>query len=123
MNSLGVDFGYKRIGLAIAINGVISPLAVVKNDTNLIPYLKKIIAEYSVEYIYVGLAEGEIVNSVLEFVKHLGSMLKLPIETVEESVSTIEAEEIFQQNRQKNKNYKKMIDAIAAAVILRRALG
>jgi len=122
MTSLGIDFGFKRIGLAVAVNGVISPLPGIKNDDNLISNLEKIIKEYGVNKIYVGLAEGKIVTSVLEFVLNLRTVLKLPIETVEESVSTIEADAIFRKNRQNKKDYQKKIDSIAAAVILRRAL-
>jgi RNase H-fold protein (predicted Holliday junction resolvase) len=49
-------------------------------------------------------------------------VLKLNIETVEESVSTIEAEQIYIQNGNKKKDYKKLIDSVAAAVILRRII-
>jgi RNase H-fold protein (predicted Holliday junction resolvase) len=49
-------------------------------------------------------------------------VIKLPIETVEESVSTIEAEGIFSESGKNAKSYKKQIDSIAAAVILNRVI-
>ena len=53
----------------------------------------------------------------------LQNMLKLPVEGVEETVSTIEATQIFLTNKKNKKKYKSLIDSISAAVILRRALG
>ena len=56
------------------------------------------------------------------FVEKLHSMLQLNIETVEEAVSTIEAQQIYIKNKNKKKDYKKLIDSVAAAVILRRII-
>jgi RNase H-fold protein (predicted Holliday junction resolvase) len=49
-------------------------------------------------------------------------MILLPIETVEEAVSTIEADQIYLANKKPKKDYKKNIDAIADAVILKRVI-
>jgi putative holliday junction resolvase len=123
MNSLGIDYGTKRIGLAISINGIISPLDVLSNDKNIFEKIKKIIDDFKIEKIYVGLCEGEFAIRTKEFVSKLSSMLQLSVETIEESVSTIEADQIFKTNKKKNKDYKNKIDSIAAAVILRRSQG
>jgi RNase H-fold protein (predicted Holliday junction resolvase) len=57
-----------------------------------------------------------------DFVNELRNMLQLNIETVEEAVSTIEAQQIYINNKNKKKDYKKLIDSVAAAVILRRII-
>lgn len=123
MNLLGIDFGTKRIGLAISIDEIISPLEVVKNDKNLIPKIKEIITLYKINKIFVGVSEGEFANTTKKFVSYLSSVIELSVETIEESVSTIEADQIFKSNKKKAKDYKNKIDSIAAAVILRRAQG
>lgn len=123
MNCLAIDYGLKRIGLAVSIQGIISPLSVVPNDKNFIAILDNEIKAHKIGRIYVGVSEGEVADLTKKFVKDLASMIQLPIETVEEAVSTIEAEAIYISNKRKKKNYKKQIDSIAAAVILRRALG
>lgn len=122
MNYLAIDYGSKRIGLAVAIEGIIEPILPIKNDTKLFENLNKIIIDYQIEKIYVGISEGEFALQTKKFVQKLISMVKLPVETTEEAVSTIEAEKIFFDNRKKKKNYKKNIDSISAAVILRRVI-
>jgi len=122
MNFLGIDYGTKRIGLAYSLNGIIFTLPMVKNDTNFTKNLQQIIIDNHIEKIYVGLSEGKIAQMTKKFIENLSPMVKLPIETVEESVSTIEAEGIFSETRNNVKAYKKQIDSIAAAVILNRVI-
>ena len=50
-------------------------------------------------------------------------MIRLPIDTVEEAVSTIEADTIFKKNKKSAKLYHQLIDSISAAVILNRVIG
>ena len=123
MNALSIDYGHKRIGLAISIQGIIQPLSVVKNDDKFLPQLNKIISDYKIEKIFVGISQGEFAKKTQKFVDELKTMVTLPIETVEEAVSTIEADQIYLANKKPKKDYKKNIDAIAAAVILKRVIG
>jgi putative pre-16S rRNA nuclease len=120
MNLLSIDFGTKRIGLAISIQGIITPISAVDNNPKTINQIQGVIDQYQIEKIYIGLSEGKIAELTKKFINQLQSMIKLPIETVEEAVSTIEADQIFSANKKKKKNYKKLIDSISAAVILRR---
>lgn len=122
MNYLSIDYGSKRVGLAYSINGIICTLPQVANNQNLISHLEKIITDYSISKIYIGMSEGLFAQKTKLFVDHLTTMLKLPIETVNEAVSTIEADEIFKSNQYKTKKYRSSIDSLAAAVILRRVI-
>jgi putative holliday junction resolvase len=122
MNCLSIDYGSKRIGLALSTDGFIEPFSVVKNDLKVLEYLKKIIIQYKIEKIFVGLSEGLFAQKTLEFVQFLKKNISLPIETVEESISTIEAQNIFKANKKHQKDYHNKIDAIAAAVILQRVI-
>lgn len=120
MNYLAIDYGTKRIGLAVSIMGIITPIPVIKNDQATIDNIKQVISDYKIDGIYVGISEGEVATLTKTFVEKLRGVLKLNIETVEEAVSTIEAQEIYIKNKNKKKDYKKLIDSVAAAVILRR---
>lgn len=120
MNLLALDYGAKKIGLAVSIKGIIFTLPSIKNDKALLPNLQKTIRQHQVDKVYIGLSEGNFARKTLIFVDHLRSVLSLPVDTVEESVSTIEAEEIFKTNKNNQKQYDNKIDSIAAAVILRR---
>lgn len=121
-NLLAIDYGTKRLGLAYSVSGIISTLPAVANDQNLFTRLKDIIAQYSISKVYVGLSEGRMARETLKFVSILAGMLKLPVETIEEAVSTVEAVEIYRRNLNKKKDYKKLVDSVAAAVILRRVI-
>lgn len=118
MNYLCIDYGTKRIGLAISIQDIISPLKTISNDKNTFNQIKQVVDQHQIEKIFVGMPEWGTKPAVVAFVKKLSSMLELNIETVEESLSTIEAESIIKANKNKTS-----IDAVAAAVILKRALG
>ena len=120
MNLLAIDYGSKNIGLAISIQGIITPIDPIKNDDIKFNSIKQVISQYKIDKIYVGISEGEFAKTTQKFVEELKNMVICDIETVEEAVSTIEASEIFAQNNRKKKNYKKLIDSISAAVILRR---
>lgn len=122
LNLLAIDYGTKRIGLAYSISGIITPLPVFKNDDQFFSNLTKIISEYQIGKIFVGISEGTFATDTQKFVTKLRSVLELPIETVEEAVSTIEAQSIYISNKRKKKDIKQQIDSLAAAVILRRVI-
>ena len=122
MNILGIDYGLKRIGLAISVSGIISPFGIIQNNETTTTQIEKVIKENQIEKIYIGISEGKFADITLEFVKHLKTVINLPIETVEEAVSTIEADAIYLANKGKKSDYKRNIDSVAAAVILRRVI-
>ena len=122
MNCLAIDFGTKRIGLAYSLNNIIFTLPVVKNDDKIFEKLNQIILDYKIGKIYVGLSEGKMVQITKNFIAKLSTVIKLPIETVEEAVSTIEADNLFLENKKKHKTYQKEIDSMAAAIILNRVI-
>jgi putative transcription antitermination factor YqgF len=123
MNSLAIDYGLKRIGLAYSQNDIIFTLPQIQNDQHLVNNLKKIINDYQIGKIYIGLSEGRVAEITKKFIVLLSSSISLPIETIEESVSTLEAEKIYIDLKKSKKNYKQKIDSFSAAVILKRAIG
>lgn len=122
MNYLSIDYGTKRIGLAYAFDGFISTLPAIKNDSSVFTEITSVIKKYSIGRVFVGVSEGDFAVKTRNFVSKLQEKVDVPVETVEEAVSTIEADEIFKDNQKKSKDYKKKIDSIAAAVILRRVI-
>lgn len=122
MNLLSIDYGTKIFGLAYSINGIIFTLPSIKNDDQTIENLKMIIKQYSIDKIYIGVSEGKVADLTLDFVNKLRPMVNLTVETVEEAASTIEATDIYKKNKSKKKDYKKMVDSVAAAVILNRVI-
>jgi len=122
MKYLGIDFGSKRVGVAVSdeTNSFALPLLVLDNSSNLIKELIEICRENNIGEIVVGESldfsqrENEIMKEVNPFVKKLGDSLNLPIHTHPEFMTSQEAERLQGKNN--------MLDASAAAIILKSYL-
>lgn len=125
---LALDVGTKRIGVAMSdeLGWTAQPLTVIerKNDKQALQLIKEIVVKNKVGKIVVGLPitlRGEIGKSahmVLAFVEKLKEHLSIPITTWDESFSTAQAEDVLIQADLSRLKRKKVIDKIAAALIL-----
>ncbi|MAZ29751.1 Holliday junction resolvase RuvX [bacterium] len=118
MRHLGIDYGRKRVGLALSdeTGQMAFPHAVVKNDTSLLTELEAVIAEHNVEVIVIGHSKdkaGEdnpIHEAATELMSDLTLKTGLPVHLEPEQYSTQEA--LRFQGRTEH------TDAAAAAIIL-----
>lgn len=125
---LAIDYGEKRVGVAITdpLNIFAIPLVTLKNDKELLENIKKIVEEKSVKKILLGYPlkeSGEksgITKKVEEFFTKLGKAIPLEIEMVDERYSSeIAKEQIIKTVTSKKKRRDKgAVDMRAAAVIL-----
>ena len=121
MHYLGIDYGSKRVGIALSDESAILafPKEVLENNKVLIEAIKKICQEEKVEGIVVGESYDEksepnkIMAKILPFKKKLMDEIGLPVYGEKEFFTTIEARRY--QDR-------KDADASAAALILQRFL-
>lgn len=122
MRYLGIDFGSKRVGVAISdpTKTFATPLSVLRNDSDLISEIKNICEKNKIEAIVVGeskdfhLKDNYIMKEISPFVENLKSSLKLPVYMHPEFLTSREAEHIQGKND--------MHDASAAALILKSYL-
>lgn len=122
MKYLGIDYGAKRVGIAVSDDGgrFAFPLKVLDGSENLIKELIKLCRENGVEEIVVGESknylqkDNEIMNEIVPLVKNLKDTLNLPIHMHPEFLTSQEAERLQGKND--------MHDASAAALILRHFL-
>lgn len=114
---LGIDFGFKNIGLAVADNNFISPLKVIGNSSKVMFTIVEICKKLKIGKIIVGLPDGEIVPAVKNFARELRIASRLPVIFQDESLTTQDAlaKMILIGKRQKPRRQK---DAVAAALIL-----
>ena len=127
--SLGLDIGNRRIGVAVsdALKMIARPLSVIdrKSDKPL-EQIRQLVAQQQVDELIVGLpfnadgSKGEQAARVEAFVEQLRPHLNVPVHFCDERYSTLAARDILQG--QKRKRQTEPDDAIAAAVILQRAL-
>ncbi len=122
MTILGIDFGLKRIGLAIAQEKTILPLKVIQRSEKLIPKIAKICQEYKIEKIVIGISEGRIAQETKKFAHTLSSIVKIPLEFQDETLTSKEALAKMIEGRKKKKVRQKLKDAFAAACILQEYL-
>ena len=129
MRVIGIDLGSKRIGIALSDSDltVATPLDVIERSGNVendhIAILK-ITDEWEVKRIIVGLpisldgTLGSSAQSVMDEIKMLESVTDIPIETHDERFTTVTAEQILLQQNVKRDKKKRVIDKVAAAIIL-----
>ena len=130
MRYLGIDFGLKRIGLAITDSQgkVVLPLNTLKNDKNVLKNLKDLIEQRKVEAVVVGLPkdlnnrETEITKIVENFAKKLKKVINVPVLFHDERLTSFEAEQKLREAGIPIKKGKKYLDQLAATEILKSFL-
>ena len=105
MKILGIDYGEKRIGLALSdiSNTVARSLKVLKRNAtrSWLGEIKAIVDKNKIEKIVIGLPKnmngsiGEKGKEVLAFVKVLGKVVRVPIVTWDERLTTVSAEKVL----------------------------
>ncbi|HPS21447.1 MAG TPA: Holliday junction resolvase RuvX [Candidatus Paceibacterota bacterium] len=136
MRFLGIDFGSKRIGLAVSDEeGKLAfPKEIVLNDKNATDYIKNIIKNEKIDEIVIGESlsltgeENKIMGEIKDFVKEIFALAK-PVHFQKEFFTSVEArgrEGKEKYNARKVKKAEsektKKIDDSAAALILQRYL-
>lgn len=128
MRIMGLDVGDKTIGVALSdpLGWTAQGLEVIRRENveKDIGRLSEIAQEYGVEKILVGIPKnmnatiGPQGEKVLAFIGQLKARIDLPIKTWDERLSTVAAERMLIQADVSRSKRKKVIDKMAAAVIL-----
>jgi putative holliday junction resolvase len=126
---LGLDPGTKRIGVAVsdADRRVATPIEVVARSGDVARdhrALADIAAEWEVGLVVVGLPlslsgdVGPAARQVLDELDRLRATLPVPVETYDERLTTVTAERRLTEQRMGAKARRKVVDKVAAAVML-----
>ncbi len=126
---LAIDFGEKRIGLAISIPELKIPQPLRTIDrAKLWEELEKVFSQYEIETVVVGLplrtdgTETRFSLRTRKFAKELGSKFKIPVKLWDERFTTCEAEATLRMLGKQPSRNKKEIDKLAATIILEEYL-
>ena len=124
MKYLGIDYGRKKIGLAVSDGVIAEPLRILRyEDIRILrEKLGKIISEFGIQKIVIGISEGEMGKESKEFGRVLEEKIKTPVIYQDESLSTQTAQELSIGAGIKRKKRKEMEDAYSAAIILQSYL-
>lgn len=130
MITLGLDVGSKTIGVAVSddfgwtAQGVTTIKWNEKNIGSADAELKKIISEYDVKKVVIGLPKhmngslGERARASQSYAEHIEKVHNLPTVLWDERLSTMAAERVLLEGDLSRAKRKKVIDKIAAVMIL-----
>lgn len=126
---LAIDYGRRRIGLAISdeLRLTARPLTTIvkKNRRDDMRRLREIVRENEVGFILVGSPvhmgghAGEMAEEAARFAERVGKEMGLPVALRDERLTSWEAGEIAKETGKKN---TKNLDSMAAAILLREHL-
>lgn len=128
MRILGLDFGEKRIGVAVS-----DPLGITAQGLTVISYERpdealemtaRLCREYAAEEIVVGLplnmdgSRGAAARAAGEFAARLADLVPIPVRVVDERLTSRAAERALLEGGVRRGTRRKVRDKVAAALIL-----
>lgn len=126
---LAIDYGRRRIGLAVsdALGLFARPLATLQrtNRRDVLWRLRQIVRQHEIRRIVVGHplhldgTPGEMAVEAARFAARIEKQLGLPVELVDERLSSWEADQMLAAGRAATRQRTAELDQVAAAVILR----
>ncbi len=129
MRALGLDLGAKRIGVAVSDSAgtVATPIEVLRRRGHRSLEHREIAAlvqEWEVEIVVVGLpysldgSIGPMAKKCLAETRALDDTLEVPVVPYDERLTTVTAERTLMQQQMKADARRRVVDKVAAAVML-----
>jgi putative Holliday junction resolvase len=129
---LGIDFGTKRIGLALTDpTGIVATGAgIFENDVNVLIRIAELVRSNDVQQIVVGMpyapdgGKGQKGKEIEAFIARLRGVVSVPVETWDESFTSIAAQETMRRGgmKKKQRREKGRVDEMAARLLLQEYL-
>ncbi|MCK5242892.1 Holliday junction resolvase RuvX [bacterium] len=124
---LGLDFGARRIGVAISdpLGITAQPLTTIRNKkATCLSELTQLILEKEVILLVVGLPrhmsgqEGEKALAAREFGERLSQQAKVPVQYIDERLTTVAAQRVLTESGMSGSKQRQAVDKLAAVLIL-----
>lgn len=132
MRALGIDFGERRIGLAVSdpAGGMALPLTTLtrRSDRSAIQAIAAIVRREGVERLVVGLPRnldgtlGPAAQRTTRFAERLAAATGLVYEMIDETLTSVEAAERLRAAGVDPRRAPERVDAVAAQILLQEAL-
>jgi putative holliday junction resolvase len=129
---VGIDLGSRRIGVAVSdgLGLTAQPHATIARHGGVrdLQAIAEVVAKAGAGLVVLGLPldpegnEGTAARSAPAFADRLRAALPVPVEMIDESFSTVEAEAVLLEADLSRARRKQVVDRLAAAVILQRWL-
>ena len=129
MRALGLDLGSRRVGVAISDRDgrVVTPLVTLERSRDRASdhrSIAQLVEEYDIEIVVVGLplsldgSTGPAARAILDEIDVLAARVGVPVDTVDERFTTVEAEHQLREAGVRGRDKTKVIDQAAAVVLL-----
>lgn len=129
MRAVGIDLGSRRIGVATsdATGTLASPFTVLQRSgdrTRDHRAIAEVVAEVEAERVVVGLPlslsgdHGPAARAALAEIDELRTALPVPVESYDERLTTVSADRSMMEMRMKADARRRVVDKVAAAVML-----
>jgi putative holliday junction resolvase len=132
MKLMGIDYGRRRIGVAMTddTSGYIRGCATIdrKNDPDIPPALLDLVRRENPDGIVLGLPfdidghDTPMSIHVRSFAQKLAKVVTIPIHYIDESLTSKNAAELLRYRKKKERRDKASVDRIAACLILQEYL-
>ncbi len=129
---LGIDYGTKRIGLAVSdpLRVVAGGVATIPNDGHLMDRLSDLVRELGPVLIVVGMpyapdgGKGAMAREVERFIEDVRPRFGIPVQTWDESHTSVKAQEIFRASGMPRRRRREQgrVDTMAARILLQEFL-
>ncbi len=120
MPILGIDYGQRKIGLAIAEGKLAEPYEVIKYKSvgDVLTRISRVIVLKNISKVVVGVSEGHSEIAARKFGAELSKRLKIPVIYSDETLTTQSAQTLSIEAGLGRKKRKALEDAFAATVML-----
>jgi len=128
MRYLAIDHGTRRMGIAISdeLKLIAQPLEYITSTPweAFLARLRQILSEKQVELILVGMPRnmdgsyGPAARKVDEFVAALAGAVPTPIKTLDERLTSVQANRVLLEGNVRRAERKEKVDQMAAAILL-----
>ncbi len=132
MKTLAIDYGAKRIGIAISdpLGALATPqeALVGLKDKHAAAAIRQLVQETQSEKVLLGLPRnmdgsyGEAADKVRSFGELLSAKLSVPVELIDERLTTVQASRLLHEQGVNAKKQRSRIDSASAAVLLQAYL-
>ncbi len=120
--TLAIDYGTKRVGIAVSHASLAEPLTIVPHDKQLFQNIQQLLEEHAVKQVVIGLSENTMAEKTRAFATELQSRIEQPVEFADETLTSQQVQGMLRQRGMKHSKRHGPIDHYAAALILQEWL-
>lgn len=125
---LAIDYGTKKIGIAVSRGSLAEPIGIIPNDSSIdrsvsaipsaLENIKQICKTEAIDRVVIGISENEMAQRTKKFAEELKAYIEVPIELFDETLSSYEAKERLIAAGASLERRKEPFDHYSAAIIL-----